>query len=133
MAVGLKPAALAACVLVGLAACGGSDEEPTPAASASETLEIIETEYRLEPSELTIDAAGTYTFRAVNRGEVEHALEVEGNGIEEETETIGPGESAELTVELKAGEYELYCPVGNHEDQGMKGSISVAGGESAGY
>jgi uncharacterized cupredoxin-like copper-binding protein len=30
-----------------------------------------------------------------------------------------------VTIELKAGEYEIYCPVGNHKDRGMATKITV--------
>jgi uncharacterized cupredoxin-like copper-binding protein len=124
-------AGLAAAALLAAGGCGGDDEESSSADApgpALETVSISETEFKLDPATVTLDEAGRYTFKAVNDGEVDHALEVEGEGVEEETETIGPGESAEVTVELKAGTYELYCPVGNHKDEGMEGSVSVAGG-----
>jgi uncharacterized cupredoxin-like copper-binding protein len=79
-----------------------------------------------------VQEPGTYTFRAVNDGQFPHALEIEGHGVEEATEDIQPGATAELTVELtEAGDYELYCPVGNHRDMGMDGSLQV-GGTAAG-
>jgi plastocyanin len=126
-------AALAAALVVPLAGCGGeesSGSETTTAAAAgsAQTVSVSETEFALDPATVMLDAAGTYTFRAVNDGSIDHALEIEGNGVEEETETIGPGESAELTVELKAGTYELYCPIGSHKDQGMAGKVVVGGG-----
>jgi uncharacterized cupredoxin-like copper-binding protein len=89
------------------------------------TIEVQETEFSLDPSEMTLDPPGTYVFRAVNSGTVEHALEIEGEGIEEETEEIAPGESAELEVNLDPGTYKLYCPVGNHEERGMTGTLTV--------
>jgi plastocyanin len=68
-----------------------------------------------------------------NEGGAVHALEVDGHGIEEETEEIGGGETAEITVELtEEDEYELYCPVGNHRDQGMEGKVVVGGGGAGG-
>ena len=45
-------------------------------------------------------------------------------GVEEETEVITGG-SAKLTVELEPGEYKVYCPVGNHEQAGMVGTLTV--------
>lgn len=124
-------AAFAAATVLAAAGCGGDDEESSGGA-ALRTVTISETEFELDPAKVTLDKAGTYTFEAVNDGKVDHALEVEGGDIEEETETIGPGESAELTVELKAGSYELYCPIGNHKDAGMEGSVAVAGGGGTG-
>jgi uncharacterized cupredoxin-like copper-binding protein len=64
----------------------------------------------------------------VNDGQSVHALEIEGHGVEEETENIQPGDSADLTVDLKeAGDYELYCPVDDHRAMGMDGSVDVGG------
>jgi uncharacterized cupredoxin-like copper-binding protein len=110
-----------------LGACGGDDDDEE-AAAPERTIEIVETDFALDPETVRIDSTGTYAFRAVNEGETEHALEIEGQGIEEETDTIGPGETAEVTVEItEPGEYELYCPVGDHKDRGMEGSLEVAG------
>ena len=113
-----------------LAACGGDDEEANgEPAVASQTIEISGTEYQFDPSTVSVDGPGTYTFRLVNDGEEPHALEIEGTGIEEETDTIGPGESAEVTVELtEAGDYEMYCPVDDHRGQGMEGTLTVSDG-----
>jgi plastocyanin len=112
------------------AGCGGeeSSEETEAAAGPAQTVEIRETEFALGPATVTLDSAGTYIFRAVNDGSIEHALELEGNGVEEETETIGAGESAELTVELREGTYELYCPISGHKEQGMVGRVVVGAG-----
>lgn len=127
----LNPAlTLVAMLVLFVTACGGSDDgnETTAAGGAAKTFEIVETEFQLEPSTVTLEAPGTYTFRAVNEGETEHALELEGEGLEEETENIAPGESAELTVEITdPGEYELYCPVGDHKDRGMEGTVELRG------
>jgi plastocyanin len=56
---------------------------------------------------------------------VPHAIEVEGNGVEEEGETVGKGGVSEVSAELEPGKYEYYCPVGNHEAAGMKGTLTV--------
>ena len=115
---------------------GGGDEAPSGAKdSVVKTIRIEETEFRLEPAEITLDKPGTYVFEAVNSGDTVHALEVEGQGIEEKTEEIQPGQSAQLKVELKAGTYELYCPVGGHKEEGMEGTLTVkeGSGGSGGY
>ena len=113
-----------------LAGCGSEDapDENAPAGATSPPLEVGLTEFRLEPETLRVDEAGTYTFRAVNRGETDHALEIDGQGIEEETRVLKPGESAELTVEVEAGDYELYCPVDDHKGKGMEGDLVVGRG-----
>lgn len=119
-----------------LAACGsddgGEDGNGAPAAAGAQTIEIVGTEFALEPATFELDEPGTYTFRLLNEGGTLHALEIEGHGVEEATGEIAAGETVELTVELpEAGEYELYCPVGDHREQGMEGTV-VVGGAAAG-
>jgi uncharacterized cupredoxin-like copper-binding protein len=104
-------------------------EGSTVAESPIDVIQVNETEMSLEPSDITLDRPGTYVFRAVNVGEVVHSLRIEGNGIEEQqTREIGPGESADLTATLEPGTYELDCPVGNHEELGMRGRVPVLEG-----
>lgn len=117
-----------------LAACGSDEngEGATTAGASAETIEISATEFAFDPPTIELDQAGEYTFRLTNDGGAPHALEIEGAGIEEAaTDTIGPGETAELTVELGEGEYEMYCPVDGHRDMGMEGTL-VVGGAAAG-
>jgi plastocyanin len=111
-----------------LAGCGGDDGTSASPSSARSTIEVHLSEYKLNPSTVSVDTPGTYTFKAVNDGQSVHALEIEGHGVEEETEDIQPGESAEITVDLQeAGDYELYCPVDDHRAMGMDGSVDVGG------
>jgi plastocyanin len=125
--------ALAALVL---AACGSDDGDDegsaTATAAGAETVEVSGTDFAFEPSTIELDTAGEYTFRLTNDGESPHALEIDGEGIEEETATIGPGETAELTIELAEGEYEMYCPVGDHRDRGMEGVLRVGAAAGGG-
>jgi plastocyanin len=107
-----------------LLACGSDDGEE----AAGETVNVSATEFAFNPADIQLDAAGTYTFHLTNAGEFEHALEIEGQGIEEATDTIGGGESADVTVDLADGEYEIYCPVGNHREMGMEGTLTVGAG-----
>jgi plastocyanin len=67
---------------------------------------------------------GKVTITMDNPSDVPHAVEVEGNGVEEETKTLTNG-TADVTVDLKAGEYEFYCPVDGHKDAGMEGTLTV--------
>jgi plastocyanin len=76
-----------------------------------------------EPGSLSAPA-GSVTIKLVNESDTPHAVEVEGNGVEEETDTVTAGE-AELTVDLEPGEYTYYCPVGQHRQQGMEGTLTV--------
>jgi uncharacterized cupredoxin-like copper-binding protein len=124
-------------VAVLIAGCGSDDSSdetggPTATAGPSGTVEVVATDFEFDQRTVEVDAAGTTTFRLTNDGGTTHALQIDGQGVEEETDEIGPGESAEVTVDLTAGEYELYCPVGNHRSLGMEGRLVVAGGGAAG-
>ncbi len=115
---------------VGLAACGGggggSPEASTTATTSEQTFKVSETDYKLTPTPLTIPKAGTYTIEAMNDGQVDHSLTIEGNGLEETTtDTISPGQSASITVDLKAGTYRMYCPIDGHQKLGMVGKVEV--------
>ncbi len=68
--------------------------------------------------------AGTTTIAFQNASQVPHAVEVEGNGVSKETKTI-QGAKASLTLKLKPGTYEFYCPVDDHKAEGMKGTLTV--------
>jgi uncharacterized cupredoxin-like copper-binding protein len=117
-----------------LAACGSSSSESgTTPAGGGQTVSIGESEFKLDPSSVKVDQAGTVTFKVTNNGSIDHSLEVEGQGVEEETETIEPGETAELTVDLsKEGSYEIYCPIDGHRDKGMEGSLTVGAAAAGG-
>jgi plastocyanin len=127
-----------------LAACGSdSDEAATTAAppagtgtggGGGETIEMSAIEFAFDPSSVRVQETGLVTFRVTNDGALPHALKVDGDDIEQETPTLQPGESAEVTVDLsREGSYELYCPVGDHRDQGMEGELIVgSGGGGAG-
>ena len=89
-------------------------------------------EWKVELSQETI-AAGLVTFIVTNSGQIPHAIEVEGEGIEKEIEVIQPGATDTLTLTLKPGRYEVYCPVGDgsHKKLGMETHLSVGPARSS--
>jgi plastocyanin len=68
---------------------------------------------------------GTVTIDMDNPSDVPHAVEIEGQGVEEEGEVVEKGGVSSVTADLEPGEYEYYCPVGNHEAEGMTGTLTV--------
>jgi len=99
------------------AEAGGGGESVSLAAPADGSLKYDKTELSAK--------AGKVTIEFDNPSSVPHAVEIEGNGVEEETKTITK-DKASVTVDLKAGEYEFYCPVGNHRAEGMEGKLTVS-------
>ena len=69
--------------------------------------------------------AGKVTIAMDNPSGIPHAVEIEGNGVEVEGETVGMGGVSKASGELKAGKYEFYCPVDGHKKLGMKGAVTL--------
>ncbi|QIF02363.1 cupredoxin domain-containing protein [Roseimicrobium sp. ORNL1] len=71
-------------------------------------------------------AAGKTAFIVTNGGSAKHNFEIEGQGMEKKFLTdVGPNETKTLHVDLKPGSYKVYCPVGDHEEHGMKMDLTV--------
>ncbi len=90
-------------------------------------------EWKVELSASTVPA-GTVTFTVTNAGSIPHAFEIEGHGIEKETDEIQPGSTATLTLTLKLGTYDVYCPVGedSHKKLGMETHLRAVVAQSSG-
>ena len=126
-------------LVVAVAACGGDDDDEgseEPAAEATtedtggggggETLMLAADPggaLAFDQTELTA-AAGEVTIELMNESGIPHNVEVEGNGVEEVSETISEG-STSLTLTLEPGEYEFYCAVPGHREGGMEGTLTV--------
>lgn len=112
----------------------GSASASASTSPVGTSVTVGEKEYSLTLSQ-TQFAPGTYTFTAQNNGTVEHALAISGPGLTQvQTPTLSPGSSAQLTVTLQGGSYELWCPIDAHKSLGMDTHIQVgsAGGGATG-
>src|SRR5438132_14292194 len=106
---------------------------PRPHPDAPSQVNVRLSEWKVELSQQTI-AAGAVRFAVTNAGSIPHGFEVEGQGLEKEIETIQPGASDTLSLSLKPGSYEVYCPVGadSHEKLGMETHLKVVGSRASG-
>jgi len=99
---------------------GGGDE--------AEIVEVSLVEWNiLMPANLE---AGRTTFVVTNDGTMPHSFEIEddGGGFDEAlANNLDPGQSAELTVDLPAGSFTAYCPIGGHRELGMEIFLTVTG------
>ncbi|WP_201777211.1 hypothetical protein [Streptacidiphilus neutrinimicus] len=94
--------------------------------SGATTVTVTETEFMLHLSQTSF-TPGSYTFVAKDAGHVSHALAIAGPGVPTtQTGTLDPGASANLTVTLQKGSYELWCPVDSHKSLGMDTHIQVS-------
>jgi uncharacterized cupredoxin-like copper-binding protein len=152
MKLNVSTAALcAALVAVAVAGCGSSSKkssssQPAPAATApnpgggttnankspsgggkSSNLQIAaDSSGQLKFDKKSLNAkAGNVTITMDNPSPVQHAIAVEGSGIDKKGSTVGMGSKSTVTVSLKPGKYTFYCPVDGHKQAGMQGTLTV--------
>ena len=129
-------ATLAAVLALALAGCGGDDESSSSGGGGSsgggsggggQQIALSAPEdgsLKFDKTELDAEA-GTVTINFDNQSQsVPHAVEIEGNGVEEKSDTVTGAETS-VTADLEPGEYKFYCPVGNHAQEGMEGVLKV--------
>jgi plastocyanin len=114
--------ALAAAAPLPLAGCA-DDEAPARVRDgrASVTLD----DFSVAPQRMRA-RAGRITFTAVNRGAIGHTLRVRRGDRElVAIRTLLPGASGTAAGRLERGTYDLVCILGNHEELGMYGTLTV--------
>jgi plastocyanin len=130
---------LAAVLALALAGCGGSSNKNAGSGSGASTSNTSSSSggggqqlalaapsdgsLKFDKTSLTAKA-GKITINFDNPSSTQHAVAVEGNGVDKDGETITQGKNS-LTVDLKPGKYEFYCPVDGHKAAGMKGTLTV--------
>lgn len=88
---------------------------------------VVLKEWALELSRTRV-SPGPVVLRLSNTGTLHHSLAVEGNGIQELSNHVAPGDSGTLVVDLAPGRYRVYCPVkesGDHDALGMSAELLV--------
>jgi plastocyanin len=137
-------AALATGILaVALAGCGsnaatgsGASAGPAGATSAAApgsspdtpagTLTATESEYKIDLSSADL-TPGSYTITVANAGRSTHSLTIQGpGGVDVTSDIVQGGKSTTMTVTLQPGEYEVFCPIGNHRQMGMDTTLRVS-------
>jgi uncharacterized cupredoxin-like copper-binding protein len=85
-------------------------------------------DFTITPANVTLPKTGGPDREWLhNEGAQTHSLEIEGNGVEKKGPDITFGEKGSFTVDLKkSGKYEMYCPLLNHRQLGMTGTITVS-------
>ena len=128
----IRTLATLAVLALALAGCGSGDES-TPNAGSSgasgsgggggQQLALsAPADGSLKFDKTKLEAkAGKVTINFDNQSKTTpHAVEIEGRQSD-----IVTASKTSVTADLKPGEYEYFCPVGDHRDQGMKGTLTV--------
>ena len=88
---------------------------------------ITLSEWSLQPATLNLPP-GPIKFVVTNSGTMEHAFKIESQALHKELggiEHIASGQTKAVTVNLKAGEYELYCPIPGQKEKGLVGKLVI--------
>ena len=107
---------------------GAKAEEKAEAAYDRE-VEVEAENFKLVGLEkFTAKAGEKIEFKLENKGTAEHELEIFGPDGKEvgEVSPVKPGATGEAVITLTTpGTYTYKCGIGNHADQGMKGTFTV--------
>ena len=142
----LSLTALLCSLAIVAAGCGGDDNSSSSSSSSSSGSDTSTTEQssgggggaaqtlkisadpggalKFDKSSLTAKA-GKVTIVMDNPSSLPHAVEIEGNGVEEAGDTVEKGGVSKATATVKAGTYDFYCPVDGHRAAGMEGKLTV--------
>jgi uncharacterized cupredoxin-like copper-binding protein len=128
--------------LVAVASLVGACGEDGAAAGSTIDVSLADDAVTLSDAEAS---SGTLTFSATNDGTVTHEIEVfegetdpasqpiedhvaatEGWTLVDEIEDITPGSSADLTLDLAPGTYQVVCNLVGHFEKGMYATLTVS-------
>ncbi|MBK6485838.1 MAG: cupredoxin domain-containing protein [Gemmatimonadetes bacterium] len=95
-------------------------------AASAQDVKVTLSEWKMRTSVDTVKA-GTVTFQITNVGAVDHSIQVVGPGVDKGSRQIGAKEVTTLTLTLKPGTYEIFCPLaeGSHKMAGMTRAFVV--------
>ena len=133
--------AVAAVISLVLVACTGGDDGEVPAAGGGQAaaagepvaIEVMLTDFAIEPAKIEAPAGSDITFTVLNHGLSPHTFGVVVGGETIETTNIDADGTATLEVPaLDAGTYDTLCTVPGHDQLGMVGSLTVSEGAAGG-
>ena len=134
------PALIVSLLMGFVAGCGPATEAPStrpgsangPAAPEGRQIMIVARDMRYEPAEITVRPGEAVRILLQNEGQAPHNIEFKlPDGEKKLPSNLQPFTTGVLTFTApeEPGRYEFYCPVGDHAEQGMKGTLIVAAPE----
>jgi uncharacterized cupredoxin-like copper-binding protein len=113
---------------IAAAGCGGGDDEGAGAGAGGGSKLALSA----DPSgKLAFDKralqgkAGRVTIVMKNPADLSHNVSLEGQGVDQEGDTVGKGGTSTVSATLKPGTYTFYCSVPGHREGGMEGKLTV--------
>ena len=121
---------LSALLMAAMLGCSDDSSNADPngsdaaAAACDATISLLD--YKLVPADISA-APGTIVLCTKNDGKAPHDLAVrdESDKVLGRTAVLGPGEEDQLSIDLTAGTFDIFCTQGGHESLGMKGTLTV--------
>ena len=115
-----------------LAGCGGDVDPPDlpETATAGEPLIVTAREYLFTPNRITLRGAGgkpvAQRIDLRNQGELAHNIEIlRDERVVGRLRSFPAGQQRDLTVDLPPGDYRFICTVADHDEKGMRGTLTV--------
>lgn len=99
--------------------------------ASAQPVAVTLTEWKVGLARDTVKA-GPVTFRVKNAGTIAHGFYVIGDKMDKGTSDIPAGQEASLTLTLKVGTYEVFCPMSDnsHKMAGMTRKLIVTPGDA---
>ena len=117
-------AATLAAAALAVSAAGCADDSPPERVTAGRATVTLD-DFFIAPQRIRAKP-GRIMFRVTNQGKVGHTLRVQrGDRDVAGVKTLLPGQSAEASGTFAPGDYKLVCILGNHEELGMYGTLTV--------
>jgi hypothetical protein len=126
--VALRFAGIAAGLTVILASAGCGAVKQT--VRSGRPVQIVITEYRLRPNQITVPTAQKLTIEAHNDGLLTHDLQItfsagDTGKVLAQTPPLAAGRSAAITVSLPPGRYTIASRILSDNDLGAVGTLTV--------
>jgi len=121
-----RPRILAAALAVAAALpAAGCADDSAPARGRDGRVTVTLDDFSIAPQRIRAKP-GRISFRATNRGAIGHTLRVvRGDREVAAVKTLLPGASGTGAGTFERGDYKLLCILGNHEELGMYGTLTV--------
>jgi plastocyanin len=118
-----RPSLALAFLALALTGCGDAG---APVRERSPNFTVRLDDYLIRPQELRVPKGGRLTATVVNQGRLGHTLRIRvGERNVLRFTTVRPGERKSRSFRLAPGHYEMYCALANHEELGMRGTLTV--------
>jgi outer membrane protein assembly factor BamB len=96
----------------------------TPDAAVGGATSVSAVDIAFEPKQMSIAADTDVTVTVTNNGALQHDWVVENTDFA--SPLLNGGDTADVVVNLPAGEYVYFCSVPGHREAGMQGTLTVA-------